>query len=298
MQFLTGNILLWNFSNRSRASFLGSNSNVWRWLIVSGLFCCIIRSNAQGTPDTASLLWQKSLRGTALRIDRLDQLYVVNQANELVKFNLAGEEQARYNQNRMGPIGLVDPFDPFSVVVYYPEFQVVQVLDRTLNLQWSLDFNRLDLLDITTVGASNDKNIWAIDRISNRLLKFNPAGKILTESPAFTLLSKTIPNFTSIQASGSLVYAFEPGKGFWVFDQFGQFVKPLSLPGITHYQLFDNQILYYNTTSWQLYDLQAHLTTPVNLPTPKTVFSFALTGKKWILLHSETLLCFLLPSQF
>lgn len=270
--------------------------DVWYWLICSCLFCSIITSNAQNNPDTASLLWEKSLRGTALYIDRLDQLYVVNQANELVKFNLAGDEQVRYNQNRLGSIGLVDPYDPFSIVLFYPEFQVVQVLDRTLNLQWSLDFNRLDLLDITTVGASNDKNIWAIDRIGNRLLKFNPQGKILSESPPFTLLSNTIPNFTRVQTFGSLVYAFEPGKGFWVFDQFGQFVKTLSLPGITHFQFLENQILYYNATSWQLYDLQTHLTTPVNLPRPKAVFSFALTGKKWIFLYPETLQCLLIPS--
>ena len=242
--------------------------------------------------DTLRLLWKKSIIGNNLEKDRLGQLYLVNEANELLKLNERGELMAAYNQNRLGPVGRIDAYDPFAVLVYYPEFQVLQMLDRTLNLQWSLDFNLLDLLEIRVVCASNDKQIWGIDRISNRLLKFNSGGEIQTSSPAFSLLSDKIPDFTRLETAGTQVYAFESEAGFWVFDQFGQFVKKIALPGIVDYRLLPEKILYRDKFSWQLYDQQSHLSKELDLPLPEDPFSFLWMEGHWLLLDAGGLQCY------
>ncbi len=241
---------------------------------------------------THTLRWEIPLKGSQLYGDRLEQLYLVNDANELLKLDAQGRELARYNQNRLGSIGKVDPFDPFAIMVYYPEFQVLQVLDRSLNLQWSIDFNLKGFFQISLICASNHKQIWAIDQISNRLLQFSTEGEILVESPAFGLLSDVIPTFTDLQAVGTLVYAFEPGQGFWVFDQFGQFVRKIALPGIRDFQLFPEKILYCDTTNWYLYDQQSLLTKTADLPLPTSSFSFLWIPEGWLLLDKDGFKCF------
>ena len=285
------------FLSRSREGSLAKKLDVQSFVWMAFLLVAT-QAPAQNPVPDYSLRWEKSIPGSALYKDRLHQLYVVDPANELVKLSTEGLEQTRYNQDRMGPLGLVDPFDPFFVVLFYPEFQVVQVLDRTLNLQWSLDFNRLDLFDITTIAASNDKQIWAIDRISNRLLKFDQEGDMRAASPAFSLLSTSIPNFTQLEASGSMIYAFEPGKGFWIFDQFGQFVKNLSIPGMQDYQLLSDQILYHDAQAWYLYDMQSHLTRTISLPLPSSPFSFVLANNQLFVLDAEKLQCFNLANRY
>lgn len=256
------------------------------------LFLLLLFTPSLYGQERLQLRWKKPITGNNLEQDRLGQLYLVNESNELLKLNESGELLASYNQNRLGPVGRIDAYDPFAVLVYYPDFQVLQMLDRTLNLQWSLDFNLIDLLDIQVVCASNDKQIWAIDRISNRLLKFSFEGEIQATSPAFGLLSEKIPDFTRLEVVGTQVYAFEPGSGFWVFDQFGQFVKKISLSGIVDYRLLPEKILYRDKLSWQMYDRQSHLTGDYDLPLPKGPFSFLWMEGRWLLLDAGGLQCY------
>ncbi len=176
--------------------------------------------------------------------DKLRNVYVVNTANELLKYDEAGALLFEYNNNRFGNIGLVDATNPFSILVFYPDYMQVIILNRTLNVTGQMSLFDLDIQEVKALGMSNDNNIWIYEDMNFRLKKLSRDGRVIQESEDLRVLLQEAlqPNF--LLERENYVYLNDPDIGIAVFDLFGDYDRIIPIQQLRIFQVLDGQMIY------------------------------------------------------
>ena len=202
--------------------------------------------------------------------DKLKRIYAVNTANELIQFDSNGKELFRYNNNTLGELTYIDTSNPFNLLLFYPEFQTIITLDRTLNPIAELNLLTTAVGDAAAVALSNDNQLWIYDAASLQLMKLNAKGEVLLSSGDLSLGLPSPPKPKQIVASADRVYMNDPTLGLIIFNNFGQYLQMVPMRDITYFQAFEQQLIY-RVKSGELfsYHLQSLLTTPIPLTKKK-----------------------------
>lgn len=186
--------------------------------------------------------------------DKLQQFYLVTPANEVIKYSADGQLLYRYNNNTLGELAHVDATDPFQLLLYYPDFQVVLLLDRTLNLLGQYRLGQYGLLQPEPLGMSNDNLIWVYDQATFRLQKLDRQGKAITQSDDLNLLLGYPLQPRHLLARHNAVYLNNPATGVLVFDNFGQYLHTLPITGVARMQILDDTFVWcFQQGQWRRY---------------------------------------------
>ncbi len=178
-----------------------------------------------------------------LTTDKLQQFYLVTDQDHLIKYNAAGVEVFRYDNNRLGQLERVDVANPFHLLLYYPDFATLISLDRTLSPTSTYSLNDLGILQTSAIGIGSDNNLWVYDEIAFRLRKYDGQGQVLVESQDFGVLFTDLIQPISLLERNSLLYLHDPNIGVLVFDLFGQHVRTIALPGLESFQILDKHLV-------------------------------------------------------
>lgn len=164
--------------------------------------------------------------GAQLAVDNLDNLYVLNNNEQLKKYSANGDSIAVYNEvKRFGKLHTIDVSNPLKLLLYYKDFSTVVFLDRVLGLRASLDLRRHNIPQASAIGLSYDNNVWVFDALNNKLKKLDEQGNLLLETEDFrTLFNTSFQPITIIDQNNS-VYLYDPAVGVYQFDHFGTFQK-------------------------------------------------------------------------
>lgn len=210
------------------------------WMLQLGIWGC---SSAQRPNGRQVPVKPEGIQRIAL--DELGQLYVVTQRNDLLQYRADGSAGFHYNNNTLGTLGLVDATNPFTILLYYPDFQTIVLLDRTLNEKTRIRLSELNLLDVQVVALSNDNFIWLYDAADAQLKKLDQEGNISFRSDRLDLLLRAIPRPDRLLAEHNRLILHDASAGIFLFDQFGRYETTLPLPDATDLQLPDDQTLIY-----------------------------------------------------
>jgi len=198
--------------------------------------------------------------------DKLKRIYAVNAANELIQFDSNGKELFRYNNNTLGELAYIDTSNPFNLLLFYPEFQTIITLDRTLNPIAELNLLTTAVGDASAVALSNDNQLWVYDAASLQLKKLNAKGEVLLSSGDLSLGLPSPPKPKQIVASADRVYLNDPTLGLIIFNNFGQYLQMVPIRGVTSFQVFEQQLIYRERSGKLFaYNLQSLLTSPIDL---------------------------------
>lgn len=236
--------------------------------------CCIwlLPQVGAGQADTTALkpLHEIKMTASLFTTDRLRNVYTVSKTNEVVKYNPEGVPQFRYNNNTFGELGYIDATDPFNLLLFYPDYRTVVLLDRTLSENGLFDLYDLDVIDVPAVGISSDNNLWIYDDVKFNVKKINRNGAVVLESNNISLvLGKTLyPNF--ILERNNQLYVNDSEVGILVFDLFGNYNKTLDIKGLQQFQVIDNQLIYQKEGQLQVYNLRSLQTRSLDLRLPLT----------------------------
>ncbi len=178
--------------------------------------------------------------------DKLQNVYVVDKNNRVHKYGPDGREQFHFNNNTRGTLQYIDPTDPFNLLLFYPELQVVATLDRTMNETAVLELFTAGIFNATAIGLATDNNIWVYDQAAFRLKKVGQNGEVLIQSDNLSSLLDAPPIATQLLANNNIVYLNCPGQGVYVFDNFGQFHQLLPYPDVVSLQLQDGKLVLYS----------------------------------------------------
>ncbi len=204
--------------------------------------------------------------GRNFTIDKLQQIYLVTDRNEVIKHDPRGREVFRFNNNFLEDIGKLDPSDPFNVLLYYPEYLSVITLDRTMSKTGEFDLSNLNLIRVNALGSTNDNNVWLYDEVSFSLKKINRAGDVLKESVNLNLKLgySGKPNFL-IERS-NMVFVNDPDYGILVFSNLGEYDSVIDLKGLNDFQVLGEQIVFQRGNKLFTFHLQSLNEKEIKLP--------------------------------
>lgn len=187
---------------------------------------------------TGPPVWEYSMEVRGLQLDKLGQVYALSPKGELVKFSPAGEVLARFSMQALGLPAYADVSDPLQTLLWYPDFQTILLLDRTLNPYAQIRLPMEAFPDPVLAALGRENQIWVYDRFLSRLLKLNRQGQILSESQDLSLNGRAPANPIRLVAGPEGMYLADPDQGILCFDRLGQYQFALQLPGLDDLQLY------------------------------------------------------------
>lgn len=224
-------------------------------------------SIAQVDPPSSYLpILQIPLKTTFITADKLQQLYAVMPTNEVIKYAPDGTELYRFSNNTLGELSYLDATDPFNLLLFYSDYQLIATLDRTLNKTAELNLLDIDALQVRAIGMSNDGNIWLYDPVHFKLKKVDANGNTLAESQNLSLLLPQAPQPTQLVARDNWVYLSDPAQGILQFNNFGQFQKVIEIKDVKQFQVVQNQLIFQQDSQLLAYDQRAFQTSSIPLP--------------------------------
>jgi len=211
-------------------------------------------SNLQ--PPTSHLLHTLPRTARYFTVDKLQQVYLVDDDNAVYKYSPDGKELFYYNNNTRGTLGYIDVTDPFNLLLFYPELQAIATLDRTLNETGVLPLFSAGIVNATAIGLAIDNNVWVYDQANFQLKKVGQDGQVLLASDNLSAQLIQAPQATQLTAQNNMLYLNCPGQGIFVFDNFGQFHQLLPYEKVEEVQLLDGKVVMYEPNQVRAYHLE------------------------------------------
>ena len=233
-------------------------------------------------PDTSFQL-ALEIKGefTNFSVDNLDNIYLLDNRNQLKKLNPQGDSIAVYNQVRKyGKATLIDASNPLKVLLYYQDFSTIVVLDRLLNIRNTIDLRKHNIFQVKAIGQSYDNNIWLFDEMENKLKKIDEEGKLIQETPDFRLLLGHSFSPLSIFDQDKYVYLYDPLRGVYVFDYYGSLKNGIQILNWENFKVTGNYIFGSVKDTLYRYDIRSFQYDEWKLPsqiTTGTLFNFSST---------------------
>ena len=240
------------------------------------LFLCLLGSVAKTAAQDSlrvnypknnyQLLFQLEIEATHFTTDKLQNIYYISQKNEVIKLRPDGTEQFRFINKTLGSPIYLDATNPFNLLLFYPDYQNVITLDRTMNLAGQFNMFGLGLFSLNAVGMAGDGNLWIYDALNFQLKKIGKEGQVIVQSADLSLgLNLSIqPDF--LLERDQRVYANDPESGILVFDVFGKYLKTLPIFNLAAFQIVGDELLFFREGQLYSFHLITLLQTPMMLP--------------------------------
>ena len=213
--------------------------------------------------QAASVFTQKIKNFTT---DNLGNIYTLTLDNQVVKYTPEGVEQFRYPNRTLGEASLLDATNPFQLLLFFPDYQTVLTLDRTLSVTGQFNLFQLGFQRARAVGTSSDGWLWVYDETSFLLKKITADGTVMAQSGDLSLATGRPLHPVFLVEREQTVFLSDPEVGVLVFDAFGQYRKTIPLPGLTEFQVMDDQLVYFREGQLWSFHLTALLERPFSLP--------------------------------
>ena len=179
--------------------------------------------------------------------DRLGNLYVVKD-NSISMYNKNGDSLRSFNSQRFGSVAHLDCTDPYQLLVFFRDYNMVLFLDNFLSENGEIvNLQSLGLDQVSLACHSREAGFWAFDQIRQRVLHLNDNFEITHQTVNFVQWfgHRLEPNYM-VEYNNKL-YLNVPETGIYVFDHFGTYLKTIALKDIENPQFLEDQINYLNT---------------------------------------------------
>lgn len=238
-----------------------------------------------------SLLFTVSLHAHLLEVDNLGHLYAVGQDNVLVKMDSAGNVLFTYPQNRYGPLRQVDVSNPMKILLIYPDFAQVVILDNTLSELGQISLKRIGINDLSAAAYSRrDNGIWIFDRGNRNLKKIDLSGTLVLNAPELLQQLGITLEPSLMREYQNRLYLSDPQQGVFVFDAFGVFLEKLPLPPLRDFQISSGFLIGLADNQTVVVDLNSGTQSVMALPHNVGCTGLRHYGNRWYLLCSTGLL--------
>ncbi len=214
-------------------------------------------------------------------VDNLGRIYIVDDKNKFINYKPDLKEQYRYANTKSGSISTIDVTNPLNIIAFYDDFNQVKIFDNTLTI-----INEVNLsdkfVDISACGISNDGQLWIYDPSQFKLLKINENGQVILESSNVNDFGMSDVNISIIKEKSNVVILIDKSKGFYFFDNFGQYLFHFKESDILSVQFDGNQVIYFTPSGLKTYTIATKECKPVELP-----FEIQKTGLKFVLYQAN-----------
>lgn len=211
-------------------------------------WCSILVTIHTSAQKDSTFYFSKTFPGnfTYFTVDNLDNVYLLTATDQLKRIEPNGDSAVFNDVRRYGKLFSIDATNPLKVLLYYKNFSTIVVLDRNLTVRNTINLRKQSIINVKTIAASYDNNIWLFDEGDAKLKKINDNGDILLETVDFRNLFDTIPSPTQITDRDKFVYLYDSARGFYVFDYYGTLKNKVPLLNWTNTDVFANTFYGFN----------------------------------------------------
>ena len=216
---------------------------------------CATKKNIPNVVSSVVDKYDIAVQPMFAEVDNLGRIYVLDDKNRIINYKPDLTEQYRFANTRSGQVSTLDVTNPLKVVAFYDDFNQVKVLDNTLSI-----INELNLADkfadISACGVTNDGHLWVFDPVQFKLIKINDAGVKVMESSNVNDFGMVDVKITDIREKGNFVVLCDRNKGFYIFDNLGQYLYFFESKDIKSFQFDGRNIYYYTSTGLKSYSVK------------------------------------------
>jgi hypothetical protein len=221
-----------------------------------------------------------------IAIDNFGSFYTAAD-NQLAKFSADGTYLYPYEEFKYGKIGMVDVTNPMKILVFCPDFMTVITLDKYLSPLTTYNFFELGYQNISAVAMSNDGLLWFYDNTDFKLKKIDETGAIKLQSQPLNTAMDAVPNPDFMLEKDNVVYLNDPAIGIMVFDIFGNYNKTVPIKGLKKFQVFQDQIIYFENNRLNAYGLVTLDFKSIQLPDTTDVVMAAIQKSRMAILKKD-----------
>ncbi|MCF8464795.1 MAG: hypothetical protein K9G41_08135 [Flavobacteriales bacterium] len=200
--------------------------------------------------------------------DHIGRLYLAK-GHELFVYYADGQLKYQYSDLSRGVITHLDTRNPMKLLLFYPGYSQIALLDNTLSrTRENINLNDLGLALATLACASFDNGFWVYDPVSFQLLRYDQGLKITNEISNVNQLVGSEINPNQMVEFENWLYLNDPDHGVFVFDSFGTYSKLIPIKGAERVQIRENGVFLEYENKLIKYDLlnfeQVEITLPVS----------------------------------
>lgn len=221
--------------------------------------------------------------------DELGNVYVVNGENALIRFNEQGDSTGSFRSIQNGDLLWVDASNPLRILLSYPHFSKIMLLDNMLAPKNELDLKKLRIYTAPAVGMSADGRLWVYDYNQARLRKINDQLEQDSESNDLRMEADAVPRPQSLIEQNGKVYLCDSIQGIFTFDRFGNYLSRLLMLGVGKIQVIGSQLLYFDGNAIQLYDTKSLQAGAFALPDTRQLLDARMGRNRLYLLFPDKL---------
>ena len=191
---------------------------------ILSVVCLFLLLNARASAQDSLFSFSKIIPGdfSYFTTDNLDNIYLINNGNQLKKLNGNGDSVGIFNDVRKyGKLFSIDATNPLKLLLYYQNFSTIVVLDRFLNIRNVINLRKQNIFNVKTIASSYDNNVWVFDEGEGKLKKIDDNGDVMQETVDLRAVLDSVPSPTQIIDENGLVYLYDSNKGFYIFDNYG-----------------------------------------------------------------------------
>lgn len=175
--------------------------------------------------------------------DPLGNSYVLR-GNELLQYDSLGIRRLSYGQRNLGGLKGIDASNPMKILLLYPDFAKLEILDSKLALQRSMELRGFGIQQPLLACISMSGGFWLFDQQDFQLKKYSEQMQILTESGNIAQRTGYELRPTQLIEHENRLYLNCPQKGVLVFDAFGTYLKLLPIKGVYKLAFYGERLLY------------------------------------------------------
>lgn len=166
----------------------------------------------------------------SVEVDVLGNIYLLTTSYQLQKLNPSGDKLNVFNDvKKYGQPSMIDVRNPLKVIVYYPHFATVVVLNQALAPINSINLRNENIFNVQAVAASYDNYVWIFDEQDFKIKKITDQGKLLLESNDLRMMTNDLPAATQLIDADNQLFLYDPKKGLYRFDYYGAYVSQLPI---------------------------------------------------------------------
>ena len=220
-----------------------------------------------------SLICKLDVQSSYFTTDQYQNIYFINAKNEIVKYNVLTKDSITFSNKQLGTPAYIDASNPLKVLVLYPDYSSIVLLDNKFAALSILQFNSPQTENyykaIAACKEEQGDHIWIYDELSRKIIQLDERGNKINESEVFDQLFDATPDPYQLIASGQKLYLFDHILGVIVFDIFSSYVMTLDLVGDSYAQIIADKIIFISNDQIQYYDLGATGTKSSKIPDPE-----------------------------
>ena len=260
------------------------------------LVIALLLSYGASAADTLRMTASRPMLARRISTDELGNIYAIHTDNTLARYNERGDSTGFYRSTLNGLIGMVDATNPLRLLLYFPSFNKVQLLDRQLVLKAEVDLRPLRILSQTAVALASDGNLWVYDPVNAKLLKLDEAGVQIMESIDLRQQLPFVPKAAFLLERDRRLYLCDTTNGILIFDQFATYVTTLPFRGVWEMQAFDQQIVYARGDTLHSYNMQSMSEQLMTLPQKEEgIVDVSLSQRGLVMLYLDKLAIYSWP---